>query len=120
MSRSVTSRRTPRLPRGSYEQLGEVVPGHVLHRAPAGAEDLALTQGHPQAQDEIAGHAIAHAKRPGQIRRRDTSEGGPFHAGRVEGKHLTVGGREALQLAQGHSRLHRNREIVRVVVHHLM
>ena len=101
-------------------QLRHVVPADRLHdfRPTPGHDAIGLDEAHPEQQ--IARGAVPSAQRSARVGRHDAADGARGHAGRIERQPLSVRGERSGQRAARDPRLHRDSEVVGVVLDHLI
>ena len=100
---------------GPGEQLGQVVPGHVLDHLAAALRARAVGERDAHADHEVAHAAVAGAERPGVGGGHHAADGGAA-VGWVEGEHLARLGERALSLGQRDARLEHGGQVARVVL----
>ena len=105
---------------GAHHQLGHVVPAHRLHHAgaPPGRDAVGLDE--PHAEEQVAQRAVAQPERAARVGGGHAAERPRLGAGGIEREKLTTGAEPSRERGGGHARLHRDREVVGVVLEHLV
>ncbi len=106
-------------------QLAEVVPGHVLDDLAAGLGHGPVRADHGDADQQVAGGAVAQPARPGRARGEHAADRGRAGlatvagAGRdIQGELLPGGGQHPGQLVHGHAGLRPDHQVTRGVLDH--